>query len=102
MSEDNSHLFNSPFWSQYNYVYSKTYNKYYFACKKECETCQLWSIPNNVWKKLFFMMVHCHICEHADYPDGFYFFNSLIVLCYKCYKKTTQRINSINTNKIKY
>jgi len=77
MSEDNSHLFDSPFWSQYNYVYSKTYNKYYFA-----------------W---FFMMVHCHICEHADYPDGFYFFNSLIVLCYKCYKKTIQRINSINT-----
>lgn len=92
--DDNSHLFNSLFWKNYNYVYSETYNKYYFACHKKCKVCKEWHNQYQLWKYRVFMPVHCFHCNYAGYPDDFRFYKK-IVICETCELKIKNKIKNI-------
>jgi len=93
--DDNSNLLDSLFWKHYNWVYSETKQKYYFACSKDCSVCYDWHRPGEIWKFFIFMPVHCFNCNYAGYPDEFYFFNQIVVLCDICYEKAIRRQREI-------
>lgn len=80
--------------THYNILYNEDFTKKYLACRKNCEICEIWKKPNNIWKFFEFFPYHCFSCCHAGFPDDFYLFNERVFLCKNCYVKTKKKLNN--------
>ena len=95
----NISLINHLFWKNYNHIYSKSTDRYYFGCHKtKCEMCKLWSSKYQVWRWFEYFPIHCHLCHYAGYVEDFNFFANIIILCNSCYDKGKYKINIITNN----
>tara|TARA_Y200000002_G_C22583019_1_gene621723 strand:- start:116 stop:427 length:312 start_codon:yes stop_codon:yes gene_type:complete len=69
--------------NNYNPIYSKTYNKIYYGCHKNCKICKEWNTKSQIWKNFSFFPLHCHLCQYAGNIEDFEKIN-IFMICKNC------------------